>query len=263
VPYLVGAGVGFALSIGWGLWVYGDLEHLRDKLFLRSTGEGSGLGHLLWYQGQWTGMLLGIGLIGLVACVVALRDRRFRPLAAVSLVAVLGYMVIFRGAAASHPFWNYWLLLPTGIGYAYAFQAYRASRGARADRIIVGFAVVVAVVGIVLPGSAKENIRAGTDAVTALQQAPIPADQTELPYLGDLAEPEDWMLYDFSLQGHHVDREADLRSWAAAHPDQVVLVAGPCSPDDQLCRRLLPHAPGIGDYHVLRGAEVVSALDQS
>ena len=259
-PYLAGVAAGLAASVGFGLWVYGGLDALRDKLLLRSAGESSGLADLLAYQGRWTTLLLGVGLIGLVACVVALRDQRFRPLAAVSLLAVFGYMLVFRGAAASHPFWNYWVLLPTTIGYGYAFDRARAADPARARVVVPVAAVVLAVVGVALPGAAKQNIRAGTEAVRSLVASPPSSTQTELPYVGDLVQPEDWMWYELGVRGRPIDDTDELERWALDHPDAALLVAGPCPPDDAACALLWPMGLGAGDYRVVRGDQAASAL---
>ena len=123
LPFLIGGALGIVLSLSWTWWVYGDFATLGDKFFRRS-GESNtvGIDDMVSFQIPWLAQLLGLGLVGLAGCVVALWDRRFRPLAAMSLGIVIVYAVIFRQAAAGHQYWNYWALIPTAVGFAWAFD---------------------------------------------------------------------------------------------------------------------------------------------
>ena len=123
LPFLIGGAVGVALSLSWSWWVYGDFHTLATKFNGRSgTAGGIGLGDMVSFQVPWVASLLGLSIVGLMGCVVALWDRRVRPLAAMSLAAVAVYAVIFRQAAAGHQYWNYWALLPAAVGWGHLLQ---------------------------------------------------------------------------------------------------------------------------------------------
>ena len=255
LPYLVGAAIGIALSLGWAYWVYGSFHVLGQK-YLGRTGSsnGVGLGDMITFQVPWLAALLTLSLVGLVACVVALRDRHLRPLAAMSLASVGVYALIFRQAAAGHQYWNYWALLPAAVGWAYALAGLVAElrRSTRSKWT----PVAVVVVAVVLCGSfdllrtdkAADLIDRGHRAADLVADARFPADQTALPYVGEPYFPDAWIMYATKFVPAPLGSQAQLEDFAARHPDDLVLLLGSCAENDPSYRFCVqataPPAPG-------------------
>ena len=168
---------------------------------------------MISFQVPWLANLLGLSMVGLVGCVVALRDKGLRPLAAMALASVGVYAVIFRQAAAGHQYWNYWVLLPTAIGWAYLLRlvidgARQADRSTTSEAsvpttatiaVVVGVVVVVAAFGIIRPDQAEGYIDDGHRAAELVDAADLPAEQTVLSYVGQPFRPDAWITYNTSL----------------------------------------------------------------
>ena len=103
-----------------------------------------------------------------VAAAVSLRDKRFRPVAAISLVAVLAYAALLREGSGGHQYWNYWGLVPAAVGVAYVYtfldaavrRRWPSQVGAR-TAVLVGVAVVVGLINLSQPNDAKDLIEIG------------------------------------------------------------------------------------------------------
>jgi hypothetical protein len=250
-PYLLGSLAATALTVAWARWVYGSLDPLHDKLGRRSgDASGVGLGQMAAFQLPWLGQLLGLGLFAWIGTALALRDARFRPVAAVSLVAVVGYALVFREGAGGHQYWNYWGLLPTAIGAAWLFDraADRALASGRSwtDVAVGASAAVMAVAGVnaTLPDDAAALVdEGGTTLALALE--PLRQGQA-LWYVGEEHRPDDWLRYARRPQAGYLATVDQVRDLAAERPDDVVVVLGACPkgtrPDD-LCAALNEPGP--------------------
>jgi len=279
VPFLVGGAIGVGLSLSWSWWVYGDFHTLATKFGARSGSSGGvGVGDMVSFQVPWLFNLLGLSSIGLVGCVVALRDRRVRPLAAMALTSVGLYAVIFRQAAAGHQYWNYWAVFPAAIGWGYLLQlllvALRqpgetgASRGA-----VAAVSVVVAAVclfNVVRPNQAAGYITDGQRAADLVGAATFPSDQTSVPYIGQPYRPDAWIAYNTHRTPVAVTSEDQLRALAATSPDVLVLVLGSCDATDPsyaFCASIVtPGDPqGATDNHppqLLPASELVYRIER-
>jgi hypothetical protein len=235
-PLVVGGAAALALTLGWSVWVHGGFDVLSDKLTRRS-GEGTSLAGMVGFQLPWLGQLLGLGLLGLVACVVALRDRRLRPLAAVCLGSVVLYDLALREGAGGHQYWSYWAVLPAAVGLAVAARAAGRRYGTLAPLVL---AVVVLVGNVVQPDRPAELIADGVAAYRLVDRTTLPQGQTDIPYVAEPYRIDDWLRYRGGPPGHPLFNADDLRTLAAAHPDVLVLVLGTCaSPDPAgICDRL-------------------------
>ncbi len=222
LPFLIGGALGIALSLSWTWWVYGDFATLGDKFFRRS-GESNtvGVDDMVSFQIPWLAQLLGLGLVGLGGCVAALWDRRFRPLAAMSLGIVIVYAVIFRQAAAGHQYWNYWAVIPTAVGFAWAFDRLARDLPARA----VGWVLAVACLAIgvinlaVLNDDALRYIDDGREVAELVVARRYPAEQTTAPYVGQAYRPDAWLRYYTDRTPVQVTSDEDLAHRASEHPD--------------------------------------------
>ena len=247
LPYGVAVVVATAISLGWALWTYETFEVLGDKLTRRTSGEAATVGSMITFQIPWLAQLLGLGFLACIACLVSLRDRRYRPLAALSLVAVFGYAVILKEGAGGHQFWNYWAMLPAAIGIAYVLEAIgravapsaRSGSGAR-NAVLVGAAVLVVVVNLTRPNQAGELIESGYVPYELVRSAELAPGQTELPYLAEPHRPDDWLRYNELPLGAPLLDEDALRTLARDHPDHLVLVLGTCAAPDPtaICEQL-------------------------
>ena len=123
VPYAASVDHRHGPDAGVGHWSYGSFEVLADKLGRRTGGEDVTIGSMIAFQIPWLSQLLGLGFLAWIACAVSLRDKRYRPIAGLSLATVIGYAVLLKEGSGGHQFWNYWGLLPTAVGIAYVFEA--------------------------------------------------------------------------------------------------------------------------------------------
>lgn len=275
LPFAVGGLIGLALSLGWARWAYGSFDVLADKFGGRSgESNGVGLGDMVSFQLPWLLELLGLSVIGFGACLFALRDKVLRPLAAMSLGIVVVYAVVFREAAAGHQYWNYWALLPTGVGFGYAFERMvRALRG-RSPRSLMPVAVLVVCCAVL----AAYNLGRETNAEMWIVDGHVVAERLiaqqarergagghvdAVWYLGEEFRPDAWVTYYAGVTPTMVRGEADLRQLAARDPEALVVVLGSCDeqvPEYALCRRLLGTGPTGGPGIVETARNLVSRL---
>jgi hypothetical protein len=268
LPFLIGGAVGVALSLSWTWWVYGDFSTLGDKFFRRS-GESNtvGLGDMVSFQIPWVVQLLGVGIVGLGACIAALWDRRMRALAAMSLGIVVLYAVAFRQAAAGHQYWNYWVLIPTAVGFAWAFERLRRDVPARAGwAVLTGACVVIGVVNLaVLDDEARRYIDQGYEIAELVIDQPRPADQEEIAYVGQSFRPDAWLSYYTGLHPVPLRTTEDVVALGREHPDHQVVVLGWCDEGDsgyELCRELVErHQDLVVDGSLVRYPRLERAGD--
>jgi hypothetical protein len=235
LPYLIGAAIGVALALGWAYWVYGSFHVLSQK-YLGRTGSsnGVGLGDMVSFQVPWIFALLALSVVGLFACVVALRDQRLRPLAAMALASVAVYAVIFRQAAAGHQYWNYWVLLPAAVGWAYALDSLtrevrNSTRSPWAPVAVVG--VIVIAVGsfnLLRTNKAAAEIDTGHRAANLVADTRFPAGQHDLTYVGEPYRPDAWITYATPFEPTPLTSASQLDELARTRPDDLVLVLGNC-----------------------------------
>jgi hypothetical protein len=265
LPYMLGGAAGVALSLSWSWWVYGDLHTLFDKFGGRSgESSGVGIGDMVSFQLPWLANLLGLSFVGLIGCLVALRDRFLRPLAAMALASVAVYAVVFRQAAAGHQYWNYWVLLPTAIGWAYVLRAVvgevaraRAGDSARTTSIGVVIAIVVFVgaFGVLRPDRAQQYIDEGHRAARLVDDATFPADQVDLGYVGQPYRPDAWITYNTDLAPFPITSADQVRALAVEDPDHLVLILGACDEGDpsyEICTDITRAAAAESDGDVTR-----------
>lgn len=245
MPFVIGGALGVALSLSWTWWVYGDFATLSDKYFRRSGESGGvGVGDMVSFQIPWLAQLLGLGLIGLGSCIAALWDRRMRALAGMSLAIVVVYAVVFRQAAAGHQYWNYWALLPTAVGFAWAFD--RMARDVPARAFVPVVAVACIVLGLVnlavLDDEARRYIDDGHEVAELVLATDYPDEQDRAHYVGPVYRPDAWLAYYTGLLPVPLTSSNDVDTLAATAPANVVVVLGWCDESDaayELCREVV------------------------
>jgi hypothetical protein len=256
LPFIIGGLIGVVASLSWTWWVYGDFATLGDKFFRRS-GESStvGVDDMVSFQIPWLAQLLGLGLAGLGACVAALWDRRARALAAMGLAIVVVYAVAFRQAAAGHQYWNYWALIPTAIGFAWAFDRLAKDLPARAVApTLVGACTVLGFLNLVVfDDEALRYIDDGHEVAELVVARPIPDEQGGIPYVGQAFRPNAWLEYYTGLPAAQLESQEQLDTVAASEPEYVVVVLGWCEPSDasaDFCRSVVgpDQRPADGGY---------------
>ena len=190
------------------------------------SSGGVGLGDMVSFQVPWLFNLLGLSIIGLVGCAVALRDQRVRPLAAMALASVGVYAVIFRQAAAGHQYWNYWAVFPTAIGWGYLLhllvgELRRPGETGASRRGPVAVSVIVAGVclfNLVRPNRAASYIADGQRSADLVADTTFPAGQTSLPYIGQPYRPDAWITYNTGRTPVAVTTDDQLRAWPPSNP---------------------------------------------
>lgn len=248
LPFIIGGAIGIALSLGWIWWVYGDFATLGDKFFRRS-GESNpvGIDDMASFQVPWLTQLLGLGLIGIGACIAALWDRRFRPLAAMSLGIVVVYAVVFRQAAAGHQYWNYWALIPCAVGFAWAFDRLARDVPARAlAPVLAGVCVVIGVVNLfVLRSEALDFIDEGHEVAELVIRTPLDDAQTSIAYVGQAYRPDAWLAYYTGRRPVPLRSPQEARELGETRPADQVLILGWCDDTDpsfDFCAQVTPIA---------------------
>lgn len=142
----------------WVFWVYGSFGELRLASSGR-FGESVGLWESLRTQAQYARSLfpLTYALVPF-AFVAALTWRSARAVGVIAVTVVVGYGLVFRNGALVHDYWNYWLLLPIGIGLAVLVE--RVSGWVAAPARTIAIPVLgVAVIGVGLALSALAPAR--------------------------------------------------------------------------------------------------------
>jgi 4-amino-4-deoxy-L-arabinose transferase-like glycosyltransferase len=262
LPFLIGGAIGVVLSLSWTWWVYGDFAILGDKFFRRS-GESSsvGLGDMASFQIPWLAQLLGLGLIGMLACIRAAWDERMRPVAAMSLAIVVVYAIVFRQAAAGHQYWNYWALIPATVGYAWMFDRLRRDLAPRAVVPVLAISCVAigAVNLLVLQDDALRYIDEGHEVAEAVIATPLPSDQSVVPYVGPAYRPDAWIRYYTGLPAQQIGSTAMLDDLARTRPDDITVVLGWCDESDpsaELCREVVGPTDGSPRPRVAPAREI-------
>lgn len=244
VPYLAGAGVGVALSLAWAWWVYGSFATLADKLRARTGSQG--LAESLSFQLSWIRVLFGASAIGLVLVALALRDRRWRPVAGLTLASGAVYPLVFWSGAGGHQYWNFFLLLPVTVGWGWGLGRLAAALDERGTLPVsggaaaLGLGAAVALVQLSRPTLAERLIDEGAPTGTLVASASLPQDLEELPVVGDEVRIYAIVVYETGLRPVGVDTVDQLAELAAVQPDTPVLVVRPCpeEPIDELCEAL-------------------------
>ncbi len=243
VPFAIGGVVGLAVSLAWTRWVYGDFDVLLDKYSQRSGSEAteSTVIDMVRFQLPWLAQLLGVSIVGIGSCVAALWDRSLRPLAAMSLGIAGLYPLLFHQAAAGHQFWNYWMLLPTAVGFSFAFSRLARDAGRRAPAILGALVGGLALINlVVLPRDAWALIDAGHATTVAFLDADYPASQTTAWYVGEPLRPDAWIRYYSDRSPVAISTTDQLRDLASTAPDALVIVLDSCrsSAPSDVCARL-------------------------
>ena len=253
LPYLCGGLIGAALSVGWAWWTYGSLDALMGKFTRRSgSSAGTSLGEVLDFQSPWILQLLGLSAGGLIACLIALRNRTFRPLAGLSLVTVSLYTMIFREAAAGHQYWMYWLLFPTLVGVTYVISGLASvwktgPHGDVAAPALIVFALVIGAVDLGMGTQARVLISDGLRPAELLLSQPLPRGDA-IYYIGQPFRPDSWILYYTGRHGQDLGTEDEIGRLARDQPDTPVLVLGSCEgpesdPAYRICKRMTGDVP--------------------
>ncbi len=276
LPYLAGVVLGVVATVGWAFWVYGSLAVLDDKLIRRTGGtEAVSVADMISFQMPWLGQLLGVGLLAWLACAVSLRDRRFRPVAALALTSVIAYALAFKEGSGGHQYWNYWGLVPAAIGVAYVFGALDAALQRRFRKnvaaqwgALVGVGLLVIAVNAGQPNQAADLIQAGYAPYDLVAALPLAPGQTTIPYLAEPYRMDDWLRYRGGPAGEPITNEEQLRRLATERPDTVVVLLGSCAEPDAtgVCERLTfgssPGSPATVAPRAETAAALVATLDQ-
>jgi hypothetical protein len=273
LPYAGAVILGVGLTLSWAYWVYGSFDVLNDKLLRRTGGtEPVSLGDMVSFQVPWLTQLLGVGFLAWIACAVSLRDRRFRPLAGLSLASVILYAVFLKEGSGGHQYWNFWGLFPAAIGLAYVFDAIAAALGSARRRpspwpTVVPLLVAAVLVGVNLtqPNQAAELIDRGYAPYRLIDATPLARDQIDIPYIAEPYRIDDWLRYRGGPQGRPLLNAGELHELARTHPDFKVFVLGSCaSPDPTaICEAVTFHGLGaLRPDSVAPRFETAASLDR-
>ncbi len=233
VPYAVGGAAGVVLSLAWTSWAHDGFDVLRDKLGRRTGAAGVGLVDVVSFQLPWMAQLLGLTIVGIVACAVALRDRKVRPIAALALTAAFGYAAIFKEAAAGHQYWLYWELFPAAIGMAWLTERVLRDLGAgsapprAAIALTAGLCLAIGGYNLLKGNSAEPLITDGYAAVDAVRS--MPDTGRPLTYVGEEYRADPYVTYYTGRSARFLTSADDLAALAGEHPEEPVLLLGVCN----------------------------------
>jgi len=158
------------------------------------------------------------------------RPAGLRPVAAVLVVAIVGYTLVFRNGAAVHDYWTYWGVALVAVGVAAVAQLVLAAstRSPRAALRVAGpvaVAVVVAIAaltGTVRETTAERRIREGLDLLPILDQVPD-APRPTAAAVAVYGAPGELPWADINTRGRAVPVD-DVDALRQLPPDLPVLV---------------------------------------
>jgi len=227
-----GALGGAFLLTAWLLWAFGGtLAPLFDQFRLR-TGQITPvpMSAVVEAIGHDAGTMFGIAVVlALGGLAIALADRRTRGLAAVAAAVTLPYPLVFRSGVVHHDYWNFWFLLPIGVGLAAGCDRLLRSRGASARRpttmatMAAVFAISLTAILWIRPDAASWDVLDGRRAGTVAAGQALDARQTSAWYTGSVGEPAAWLAMATGRPAVAVP-VSDLVTLAAAHPHDLVMV---------------------------------------
>lgn len=233
-------------TVAWAWWAYGSLETLLDQL-VRRSGDANGATRTLALQVQSEALksLFGFALVGLAfAFVAAIRDRRRRPLFVLVLATVFGYTTVLYNGAVFHDYWNYWFLIPIGLGVAWVGDAAQRTLEQRGVALGVGTMAIcitaVGAIGICSQPPARTDIDQGMAAGRALESTMTTTQPDGAGDIGQNYGATSWIEYTTRVSSRHLSSIADLMALRGEHPSAIVLVNRDCSglDDDGFCRSM-------------------------
>jgi len=227
-----GALAGAVLLTTWLLWAFGgSLAPLLDQ-FRTRTGQAApiSLGQLLGHIRADTVAMFGVtALLGVAGLVVALANRRTRGVAGIAVAVTLPYPLVFRSGAMNHDYWNFWFLLPIGVGLAAGCDLMLRSRKGR-TLLEVGVAATAAAFAVCLtvglwarPDGSAWAIQEGRRAGSVARSQVLDPAQTTAWYAGAVGRPAGWLALAAGRPAVAV-AVGDLPALAADHPRDLVLV---------------------------------------
>jgi 4-amino-4-deoxy-L-arabinose transferase-like glycosyltransferase len=233
---VAGAVVGSVLSLGWAWWAYGGLDGLFDTFARRQEAVPD------WGAAQrvYLGSLFGPVLLGAVAAAVAvvLVRRRHRSLLGAPLLAVVGWSVLFREAAAVHDYWNFLgvlvAVIAVGVVVEAGIDAVRRWVPSLAPLVGVALAVAVVVVAgaaVVHPSEAERTTVAGVPGGRAAEALAHPASPAEVAVWADegsIPAGAPWAAWTAHGSAPPADAEA-LVELSRSDPDAPVMLVIPAT----------------------------------
>ena len=222
--------IGLVATLAWIRWVYGSFTPLLDKEESRTHGAGILTTMHLQLDLLWglmpTALIIGALGIAFVVC-----DPRVRALFALGTIAVVGYALVFRGAAEMHDYWNYAALVPLCVaataGFDYLLRNVSTSRRTLSAVASLLVATCCLTIAATRPTSAQYSIERsiGTVALAHIAQD-LPHDNAgpALAYVSVDRALSPWIQYEIGQPGLALHGLGDLERLADEHPDFPVLV---------------------------------------
>ena len=245
----IGYFAGLVVLVAWELWATGSLTGLGEQLRFRSYRDAP-IGWGDFASKQWQHLrdvFSPVAIIALVPAVVALvRDRRTRLIGSVSVLLVCVYAVGLRNGAFYHVYWNYWLLVPLGLGLAVLLDGLVRQAAVRSYHpSFVGAAVVVVCAAVSLTSTAartpaRSDIELGWPAGRVAQKAAGPAlgDSSVYIVAGLVYDPI-FLSYYARLPVTTIETDRELHALARRRPEALVFTtAGPASGYDLVPARV-------------------------
>ena len=228
-----GALAGAVLLLGWLVWAFGSTLSPLIEQFLFRTGHSTepvGLGGAVAATlRDGRALFGGLGLVALAGAALAVRDRRTRGAMVLALAVTIPYPLLFKAGVVNHDYWNYWLLLPFGVGLGVIADAVLGHWESR-PRWTAGLLLSVAGLGATLtmsawavprPAEARKLSGFGVNEATS---APSfgPGQQTSW-YAGTVGSPAPWLALATGRPAIAV-RGSAIDVLARSRPTDAVLV---------------------------------------
>lgn len=211
ISVALGVAGGFALDMWW-IESAAGISALRNHLEARVAAADYGVREWILRQGGFYLRFESVPmfLLTIMALVMGLRDRRFRPYVLASFVTVLVFAIVFYQNAWIHEYWNWRisLVLAAGLG---AVGASLARRNLRPREHIVGLFLVAAMASIpaLRLGSNLYAIQytESSKAGALVERNDFPPDQEVAWHYGGFSAPRWYSWYtDLPTRPVDVDR---------------------------------------------------------
>lgn len=255
LPLGIGVVGGFAMVVGWVLWVDDSLDVLLNQGGVRASSVSVGT----WADYQIGALRSLFNPVVILACpllfAAAYRNRHTRGLVVALLVTVVGYTAAFRQGAANHVYWNFWLVLPLAVAGAAAAELIQTRLRGRRHDLAYTVLVLVAASCVLIPaffdhGDSRRVVAEGTTAPALIQRAeqlrggPVTVAMNAIP-----EDTESWIPYLTGIPTVTFETRQQLLAAATRHPDLLVFTGLP--PSGPKRAELLQRAFVSNDNYVL------------
>ncbi|MFI5040337.1 MAG: ArnT family glycosyltransferase [Acidimicrobiales bacterium] len=218
----------------WMLWAAGSFDGVWSSFVSRTGAGNTAMGPgVAWrsLRSAWSDLLAPWQVaLGAPLAIVAVATRRTRRVTVAALATLVVWIGLFRSGAAIHDYWSLWVVLPLSLGFAAGVDAlvrFCCRLGvAGAVAPIVAAMAGVGCLGLAQVSVAQIHVSDGEAAATVLGTATYADSQRTAWYVGDLAQPVDWISYLTHRPAEQLLTADAVEQLSGRSPDDVILAGG-------------------------------------